>query len=311
MSRSLRRLVFLFASVISACAFADASRSLQTLSAADTQFEQELRSLAEPGQIGVAIRDLATGQEFSVNGDQPYSQAGLSKIHVLAALMRASDAGRIDLSAMHTLTAQDKLPGGILHRLGDNSVTMTLRDYATMMVTIDDNSATNILLSRIGVPAVNETLSALDAGDIRFAGLVTDPRNPEDNVASPNALVRCIAALHDGKILSPRSRDEFFSLLSTPRLGSLRSAIPRHIRVASKSGIRGRLRCTAGIVYLKNHPYVIVIMTRPSPAHDETSAENDPATTISAISKLAYTHFAQLTPAEPPHVASTSKSERP
>jgi len=306
-----RSLVLLFSLVISACAFADAPQSVQVTSPADAEFQEELSSLAEPTQIGIAIRDLATGQEFSVNGDHLYSQAGLSKIHVLAALMRASDAGRIDLNAAHTLSPNDKLPGGILHRLGDNSVTMTLRDYATMMVTIDDNSATNVILSRIGIPAVNETLSALGASDIRFAGLITDPRNPEDNVASPKALVRCITALHEGKTLSPRSREDFFSLLSTPRLGSLRTAIPRHIRVASKSGIRGRLRCTAGIVYLKNHPYVIVIMTRPSSAHDETSAENDPATTISAISKLAYTHFAQLAPAEPPHISSSNKSEHP
>ncbi|MGC4073867.1 MAG: serine hydrolase [Nibricoccus sp.] len=277
---------------------------------ASARFNQELLALtsATQGVVGVALRDLSTGEEFSVNGERLFSQAGLSKIHVLAAFLRASDAGKVDLNEPHTLSPQDKLPGGILQRLGDRTVTMSLRDYASLMVATDDNSATNIILSRIGVGAVNDTLSALGSADIRFAGLITDPQNPEDNLASPCALVRCLAALHRGQVLTPASRDEYFSMLSTPRAGPLRNAVPRHIRVASKSGIRGALRCTAGIVYLKNHPYVITVMTQP-PA-DDTGTDLDYTATISAISRLSYSYFSKLDPKEP-SAPKTSSKERP
>lgn len=281
----------------SATAAESASRPLTSAT-----FNQELiaatRAATTNGIVGVAIRDLATGEEFSVEGDRQFSQAGLSKIHVLTALLRESAAGRIDLDASHRLSSDDKLPGGILSRLGDESVTMSLRDYATLMVALDDNSAANIILSKIGVRSVHETLTALGAEDIHFAGLTTDPKNPDDNLASPCALVRCLASLHEGRVLDSRSREEFFSLLSTPRLGALRVSVPRHIRIASKSGLRGGLRCTAAIVFLKNHPYVMAIMTQP-PAREDNSLESDATATVSTLSKLAYNHFSHLTPAEP------------
>jgi beta-lactamase class A len=265
------------------------------------RFVEELNALVlkAPADVGVAIRDLSTGQEYTVNGDQRFSQAGLSKIHVLAALFRESAAGRVDLASLHKLAPEEKLPGGILHRLGDDSVTMSLRDYATLMVTMDDNSATNLLLSKIGTDAVKNTLTALGSSDIHFAGLLTDPKNPDDNLASPKALVRCLAELHRSEVLDDRAKDDFFALLSTPRLSALRAAIPRNVRVASKSGIRGHVRCTAAVVFLKDRPYAITIMTQ-SRDGNESEIASDASATISSLSRLAHAHFSKLSPMDKP-----------
>jgi beta-lactamase class A len=272
-----------------------------TPSSADVLFERELTALANNSAdiFGVGIRDLTTGKDFLINADRSFSQAGLSKLYVLAALMRESSQGRISLEAKHTLSAHDKLPGGILNRLGNDSVTMSFRDYANLMVTIDDNSATQVILSKITKQAVNDTLRALGSEQIRFAGLVTNPQNPEDNLASPRALLDCLEALHKGHVLDSSHKEEFFSMLSSSRPGALRNGVPRHIRVASKSGSRGNLRSAAGIVFLTKHPYAIVIMSQPAPAGENaegTTASN----TASAISKLAYAHFSKLEAPELP-----------
>jgi beta-lactamase class A len=264
-------------------------------SGVSSRFESELNILATKAAatIGIGIRDLATGKDFFIHADRSFSLAGLSKVYVLAALMRESSQGRIDLNDQHTLSPKDKLPGGILFRLGDDSVTMSLRDYATLMATIDDNSAAQIILSRITHQAVDNTLRALGAEKIRFAGLVTDPQKPEDNLASPRDLLDCLHAIYRGPALDAASREEFFSILSTPRQGALRSGIPKHIRVASKSGIRGNLRCTAAVVFLKQHPYAIVIMSQPAPAQENPTGI-DASTIVSAISKLTYEYFSSL-----------------
>jgi beta-lactamase class A len=267
---------------------------------ASSLFERELNALANKttGTLGIGIRDLTTGQDFFVNADRPFSQAGLSKIYVLAALLRESSLGRINLDTEHKLSAQDKLPGGILYRLGDDSVTMSLRDYATLMVTIDDNSATQVILSRITTQAVHDTLRALGSEKIHFAGLITDPQKPEDNLASPRDLLDCLHALYEGPVLDTKTKEAFFSILSTPRQGALRTAIPRHIRVASKSGLRGSLRCTAAIVFLKKHPYTIVVLSQPA-SPGESVEGTDITTTVSAISKLAYEYFSKFESQEP------------
>lgn len=273
-------------------------------------FSENLQTLANtaPGMCGIAIRDLKSGEEFSVHSDQLFSQAGLSKLHLLAALIRESAAGRVDLGTPHTLAEEDKLPGGILQRLGAGTVTMSLRDYATLMVAIDDNTAAGILLKRLGLAAVKDTITVLGAQDVHFAGLTTDPAKPEDNTASPRGILHCLVALHEGPVLDAKARAELFDLLSTPRQGAIRAGVPRDVKVASKSGIRGPLRNSAAIVFLKNHPYAIVVMTQ-WPKSDDPAAGNDPTRLITDISKLAYDHFSRLgTPAAahplpPPAVA--------
>lgn len=264
-------------------------------------FSEQLQALANTaaGVCGIAIRDLKGGEEFFVRGDQLFSQAGLSKIHVLAALLRESSAGRIDLGTPHTLAEEEKLPGGILQRLGAGTVTMSLRDYATLMVAVDDNTAASILLKRIGLPAVRDTLAALGAQDVHFAGLITDPAKPEDNTASPRGILHCLVALHKGPLLDSKARTELFDLLSTPRQGAIRAGVPRDVKVASKSGIRGPLRNSAAIVFHKNRPYAIVVMTQ-WPKSDDANVLNEATRLITEISKLAYDHFSRL---EAPAVA--------
>lgn len=299
---AFRSLVFFCACLVCAGARAqspDASAPpVPALTAA--AFSQQLQTLAgsTAGVAGIAIRDLKTGEEFFIRGDQAFSQAGLSKLHVLAALIRESTAGRLDLASLHTLSDEEKLPGGILQRLGAGTVTMSLRDYATLMVAIDDNTAASILLKRLGLPAVKDTLAAIGAQDVHFAGLTTDPANPEDNTASPHGILRCLAAFYESPVFEERARAELFDLLSTPRQGAIRAGIPRHVKVASKSGIRGSLRNSAAIVFVKNRPYAIVVMTQP-PAREELPPSYDAARQITDISKLAYNYFSRLE-ADPP-----------
>jgi beta-lactamase class A len=287
----------LFSALISA-ATVQASPDTKPLvqSAMDAaRFEAEIQSIAaqSQGTIGVGIRDLTTGENFFVNPDRPFSLAGLSKIYVLAALMRESSRGNLSLDDKYTLTAKDKLPGGILFRLGDDSVTMSLRDYATLLAAVDDNSATQLILSRITLQTVQDTLKAVSGDKIRFEGLVADPQKPVDNLASPRALLDSLHTLYSGPVLGAKSREEFFSILSTPRQGAMRAAIPSHIRVASKSGIRGSLRATAGIIFLKQRPYAIVILSQP-PTPGEKKQGVDASATVSALSKLTFEYFSRL-----------------
>lgn len=252
--------------------------------------------------IGIGIRDLSTGEEFSVKGDQQFSQTGLSKLHILMALYREASEGRVDLSSRHTLSNKEKLPGGVLHRLGDDSVTMSIRDYAMLMTVMDDNSAANVLLAKIGTQAIDNYLAALGTKDIRFAGLVTDPKNPEDNTATPLALAQCLDSLHRCEIVDKNSRDDIYSLLSTPRVSALRTGLPPNMKVASKSGFRGPLRCAAGIVFLKKHPYAIVVMIRPTMESRENQRA-DANDKIAAISRLAYSYFGKLEGTPPEQAA--------
>lgn len=259
---------------------------------ARAKFQSQLAEAADSSvfEIGVAVRNLATKETLAVNGGTAFSQAGLSKLHVLIPLFREASQRRIDLSEQHTLRASDKLPGGVLQRLGDDTVTMSLRDYTALMCIMDDNSAAKILLDKLGRAPIDSYLAELNNPDIHFAGLVSDPKNPDDNTATPLALLDCLSQLYGGKLVDDRSREEIFKLLATPRVSTLRSSVPPDIKIVSKSGFRGPIRCSAGMVFLDSNPYAIVIMIRPrtgQPPRPNQTTESK----IAAIAKLAYAYY--------------------
>ncbi|MEX0736418.1 MAG: serine hydrolase [Bacteroidota bacterium] len=102
--------------------------------------------------VGVAIKDLTTGEELFINEDEIFPQASSIKIHILAELYRQAEEGKFKLTDIKPLPESVRVGGsGVLGELGKNSVTMSLRDYAVLMVVLSDNTATNLLIEKVGI----------------------------------------------------------------------------------------------------------------------------------------------------------------
>ncbi len=112
------------------------------------------------GTMGVYVHAVATGETVAVNADEPFQMASVFKIPVLAELLTQVDAGQRSLDDRVTLTEAMKTPGsGVLKELSAG-LSFTLRDLATLMIIISDNTATDILLGLVTKEAVNERVRA-------------------------------------------------------------------------------------------------------------------------------------------------------
>src|SRR5262249_2646685 len=130
------------------------------------QFEARMRQTAQrlDGVAGYAIQDLGTGESFYFNADLVFPTASSIKLTVLFELMRQAQEGKVSLDEKHTVRRGETTVGDdepILAMLGDGTVTMSLRDIATLMVVLSDNSATNILIDRLGLDNVNSAIARL------------------------------------------------------------------------------------------------------------------------------------------------------
>src|SRR6202049_1604226 len=121
------------------------------------------------GVLGVAIEDLSTGQRFMLHGDSIFPQASSIKIAVLAELYRQAqlsaegESGKSKLNDLYTVRAADLVQDSdIMGGLTPGVTQLTNRDLATMMVAVSDNSATNVLIDRVGMDNVNAFLNAVD-----------------------------------------------------------------------------------------------------------------------------------------------------
>ncbi|MFQ5789188.1 MAG: serine hydrolase [Acidobacteriota bacterium] len=115
-----------------------------------------------PGEIGVAIKHLESGQQVEVRGHQAYPMASTFKLPILVELFNQVDEGKIRLDEMVSLDVADlHLGSGQLKHYLVPGVSLSLENLALLMMRISDNSATDILLDRVGVDNVNRRLAAL------------------------------------------------------------------------------------------------------------------------------------------------------
>ena len=114
------------------------------------------------GVMGVAIEDLTTGDHHFLHEDEVFAQASSIKIAVLANLYLQAQQGKLKLTDLYTVQSSDLVPDSdIMNGLTPGVTRITLRDLATMMVAVSDNSATNVLIDRVGMQNVNAMLDSL------------------------------------------------------------------------------------------------------------------------------------------------------
>lgn len=217
------------------------------------------------GVMGVAIEDLTTGDHFLVHEDEVFAQASSIKITVLANLYLQAQQGKLKLTDLYTVQSSDLVPDSdIMGGLTPGVTRLTLRDLATMMVAVSDNSATNVLIDRVGMPNVNAMLDSLTLTHTRLRRKMMDlqaAKEGRENISTPREMMTLLDAIYHGKLLNKESTADFFQMLSTNKDSWIPRDLPADLKVANKPGALEAVRNDSGVVFVEGRPYVICVMT--------------------------------------------------
>ena len=168
---------------------------------------------------------------------------------------------------------------------------ITLRDLATMMVAVSDNSATNVLIDRVGMENVNALMDSLGLTHTRLRRKMMDLKaagEGRENISTPAEMMALLEGLYRGKILNKEMTDDFFKMLSTHKGSFIPRDLPEGLKIANKPGELEGVRNDSGVVFVENRPYVICVMTT------YLRHERDGEETISKISAATYRMFDRL-----------------
>ncbi len=282
--------------IICACFLAAAGASAQNERAADlrakTQKQLEGIVAGFDGVMGLAAKDLATGETFVVNPDVVFPQASSIKIPVLIELYRQAQAGTLKLEEKVEVKKSVMVGGsGVLGRFSDGGSSLSLRDLAVLMIVLSDNTATNILIDRVGMQNVNDMLARNNLRQTRLQRKMIDTesqRASRENLSTPAEMIWLLGLLHQGKLLDPAHTSGVLEILKYSKNTALRRAIPAGVELASKPGGLAGVACESGIVYLQNRPFAIAVMS--TYAGPQTNADD----AISEAARLVYSYFDRI-----------------
>lgn len=268
--------------------------------------QEDIERLAAgfPGTAGVAARNLSTGEEAAVHDGLSFPTASMIKIMVLFELVRAGARGQAQLWERVTLRRQDKTLGsGLLLDL-DEGANLTLRDLAVLMMAISDNTATNMLIDRLGLHAINQ--ACRDAGMYRteLRGKIDFDRIRASNenlaVSAPRDFCDFLTSLWREELLPAAYVEQVLGIMRIQKYMNM--TLRRHLPydpyafefgetqetwIASKTGGLSGVRTEAGIVHTARADWALCVMTRDF-VKEEAGSDDPGSRFIAAASRLVY-----------------------
>ncbi len=139
---------FIFVLLFAHCAFA-----------ADLQQQLNAMAAAHHGKVALFAKNLKTGQTVAIHADEPVQTASVIKLPIMVETMYEVKAGKHRLEERLELTKDNQVTGSGVLMYMQQGLRPTLQDTMTLMIILSDNTATNMMIDAIGIPAVNARIA--------------------------------------------------------------------------------------------------------------------------------------------------------
>lgn len=245
-------------------------------------------------EIGIAIWHIESGEALEINGDHFYPMASVFKIPILATAFHQVRQGRISLDDRRTLHNGKKSAGSGILPFFQDGLAPTFQDLFMLMIIISDNTATDMVIERVGGPAAVENyMHEIGLTDIYFKmnckdllrtalpegadevpleqvealiiqkGMRRDSvafsTGSDNNVSTPRAMTRLLRMIFNAEIVERQASDQMLQILLKQQLKDrLPRFLPPGTRCAHKTGTIGGFRNDSGIIYIGDDNHVAV-----------------------------------------------------
>jgi D-alanyl-D-alanine carboxypeptidase (penicillin-binding protein 5/6) len=256
---------------------------------------------AHRGDVAIAVKHLKSGESYEYRAEEPMPTASLIKFPVMIAAYDAVEKGKLSLDERIELQADDKVPGsGVLTSHFSSGTTISLRDAIHLMMVFSDNTATNLVLDKLGLPATNDLMKSFGCDETRINAKVyrrdtsiAPERSAKYGLGSTTArdMITLSQLLYERKLVSEKASEQMLEhlfacddKLKVPRL------IPAGTRVAHKTGSVNASRTDAGVMETPSGPIAFCILTTNNKDESWTN-DNEGDLFCAEIGSAVYQYF--------------------
>jgi beta-lactamase class A len=268
-----------------------------------------------PGRLGVWVRYLHDDVEVGLAADDLFPAASVIKIPIMAETYRQAGAGLLALDDPLPVIAEERTDGSGVLKYLHTGLPLTIADAIELMIIVSDNTATNLLIRRLGVDAINGTMEGLGLAQTRSSGPIrmANAEIPLSRMSrtTPREMGNLLALIAGGKLVSAEASAAMLETLEHQLFSDM---LPRHlpltyyperlglsempVRIAHKTGGLSGVRNDVGIVLAQTpageRTMVFSAFTADLADQELWTAENVGARAIASIARLAYDSLLRL-----------------
>ena len=241
------------------------------------------------GRIGIYIKDLSTGEEWGIDSDGVYRPASTIKICILWELFYQANMNNLSLDEKIIVKEEDIVKGsGILKELNAGKE-LTLKELAILMIVISDNTATNVLMDRLGTGNINNSMKDLGLKNTllgRKMMLPNPEKIPSPNTTSPRDMGMVLEAMINTDKISVNLKNQMLDILKRQQKnGNIPAMLPRGTVFAHKGGGLPTVSHDVGILMLDDKNIIIASM------NEDFQNRYDAQILHNKIGRLIYDYF--------------------
>lgn len=236
---------------------------VERLAALQRRIEALLEDL--DGRAAIVVKDLAGESFLQLNADAGFLSASLIKVPILWHFLKEVHAGRLDRHELITVPPAAVVGGSGVVAALEPGVTLRLTDLAVLMTIVSDNTATNLLIDRLGLKPLAATIDELGLAQTRLQRKMMDYDSRArglENVTSAADMVQLFTRVLAADGLPAAAADEMLSILKRQQdRQKIPALLPEETIMAHKTGELEGVEHDAGILFVGERPVIVAVLT--------------------------------------------------
>lgn len=218
------------------------------------------------GEASVIVRDLDNGLEIAIKQDERLPSASLAKVPIMSACFYAAREQRVDLLEKLRLRAGDIVYGSGLLKHESPGKELTVEELLELMISESDNTATNMLIDRIGFAYLNGTFKTLGLEDTNVDRHMMDFRSRKkgiENFTSAKDIAKLLQEIYKQNLVDKEYSCKALELLKRQKSNDrIPAKLPEDVVIAHKTGLERTVCHDAGVVFTEKGDFVICVLTK-------------------------------------------------
>jgi beta-lactamase class A len=243
----------------------------------DLQKKVEAIAASHHGSVALYAKNLTTGETVSLNSAVPVQTASVIKLPLMLQMFEQVKSGTLNLATPVVLTKDNQVPGSGILNIMDPGLSLSVNDVITLMMTLSDNTATNMAIDVVGLRTTNDMLARMGLKNTYFYKKVfkkpDGPMPPDQKQfglgkTTAEEMARVMESIYRCDL---GDRELCLQMITIMRNQQDHDMIPRYLKrdnaaedlsaVADKVGALDDVRNDVALVYTQRGPVVVSIFT--------------------------------------------------